>query len=68
MHKPKKATGSATDHLQASTFGTFWWAAQGIYWKITNPITKEIYKNSSSVNEVYRLIMTINDDWSMSAE
>lgn len=34
---------------------------------VTNPITKKIYKNSSSVNEVYRLILTINDDWSMNA-
>jgi len=34
---------------------------------ITNPITRKIYKHSSSINEVYRLIMTINDDWSMSA-
>jgi len=34
---------------------------------ITNPITRKIYKDSSSINEVYRLIMTINDDWSMSA-
>ena len=35
---------------------------------VTNPITKKVYKNSTSVNEVYRLILTINDDWSMSAE
>lgn len=35
---------------------------------VTNPITKKVYKNSSSVAEVYRLILTINDDWSMNAE
>ena len=35
---------------------------------ITNPITKKIYKNSFSLSEVYRLILTINDDWSMNAE
>ena len=41
---------------------------EGNQFFVTNPITKKIYKNSSSINEVYRLIMTINDDWSMSAE
>lgn len=35
---------------------------------VTNPLTKKVYKDSSSVNEVYRLILTINDDWSMNAE
>ena len=35
---------------------------------VTNPITKKIYKDSTVVNEVYRLILTINDDWSMNAE
>ena len=35
---------------------------------ITNPITKKVYKDSSFVNDVYRLILTINDDWSVSAK
>lgn len=35
---------------------------------IVNPITKKIYLNSLKVNEVYRLILTINDDWSMTSD
>jgi len=35
---------------------------------IVNPITKKIYTNSLKVNEVYRLILTINDDWSMTSD
>ena len=35
---------------------------------IINPITKKVYKDSQRVNEVYRMILTINDDWSMSAK
>ena len=35
---------------------------------VVNPITKKIYSNSLKVNEVYRLILTINDDWSMISE
>ena len=35
---------------------------------IVNPITKKIYINSLKVNEVYRLILTINDDWSMTSD
>ena len=35
---------------------------------VVNPINKKIYKNSLKVNEVYRLILTINDDWSMTSD
>ena len=35
---------------------------------IVNPINKKIYKNSLKINEVYRLILTINDDWSMTSD
>ena len=35
---------------------------------VVNPITKKIYKNSLKINEVYRIIFTINDDWSMIIE
>ena len=35
---------------------------------VVNPITKKIYKDSSNINEVYRLILTINDDWSMTSD
>ena len=35
---------------------------------VVNPITKKIYKDSLSINEVYRLILTINDDWSMTSD
>ena len=35
---------------------------------VVNPITKKIYTNSLKVNEVYRLILTINDDWSMTSD
>ena len=35
---------------------------------VTNPITKKIYTNSLKINEVYRLILTINDDWSMTSD
>ena len=35
---------------------------------VVNPITKKIYANSLKINEVYRLILTINDDWSMISE
>ena len=35
---------------------------------VVNPITKKIYKDSLNINEVYRLILTINDDWSMMSE
>ena len=39
---------------------------KGFY--VTNPITKKIYTNSLKINEVYRLILTINDDWSMTSD
>ena len=35
---------------------------------VVNPITKKIYKDSLNINEVYRLILTINDDWSMTSD
>ena len=35
---------------------------------VVNPINKKIYKNSLKINEVYRLILTINDDWSMTSD
>ncbi|MDB4845697.1 hypothetical protein N8086_00260 [Pelagibacteraceae bacterium] len=35
---------------------------------VINPITKKIYKDSLNINEVYRLILTINDDWSMTSD
>ena len=35
---------------------------------VVNPINKQIYKNSLKINEVYRLILTINDDWSMTSD
>ena len=35
---------------------------------VANPITKNIYKDSLKINEVYRLILTINDDWSMTSD
>tara|TARA_B110000438_G_scaffold226408_1_gene220600 strand:+ start:33 stop:740 length:708 start_codon:yes stop_codon:yes gene_type:complete len=35
---------------------------------VVNPITKKIYKDSLNINEVYRLILTINDDWSMRSD
>ena len=35
---------------------------------VINPITKKKYTNSSKINEVYRLVLTINDDWSMTID
>jgi len=35
---------------------------------VTHPITKKIYKDALKINEVYRLILTINDDWSMTSD
>ncbi len=35
---------------------------------VVNPINKKIYKSSLKINEVYRLILTINDDWSMTSD
>ena len=34
---------------------------------VVNPITQKIYTNSLKIIEVYRLILTINDDWSMTS-
>ena len=35
---------------------------------VVNPITQKIYTNSLKIIEVYRLILTINDDWSMTSD